>query len=143
MRKVADWQIAHPNTGHEHDDVSWTHAVLYAGMADWAELSEKEDGYDFYYRWLLRIGSRNQYQLGSWMYHADFIAVAQVYLDLYNKYGQERMIWHTLARTDWVIGHPAKGEFGSWTIAVSRAWTVGHGVTPCSWPLRCMPSFMR
>lgn len=97
MRKVADWQIAHPNTGHEHDDVSWTHAVLYAGMADWAELSEKEDGYDFYYRWLLRIGSRNQYQLGSWMYHADFIAVAQVYLDLYNKYGQERMIWHTLA----------------------------------------------
>ena len=45
MRKVADWQIAHPNTGHEHDDVSWTHAVLYAGMADWAELSEKEDGY--------------------------------------------------------------------------------------------------
>ena len=110
MRKVADWQIAHPNTGHEHDDVSWTHAVLYAGMADWAELSEKEDGYDFYYRWLLRIGSRNQYQLGSWMYHADFIAVAQVYLDLYNKYGQERMIWHTLARTDWVIGHPAKGN---------------------------------
>ena len=86
------------------------HAVLYAGMADWAELSEKEDGYDFYYRWLLRIGSRNQYQLGSWMYHADFIAVAQVYLDLYNKYGQERMIWHTLARTDWVIGHPAKGN---------------------------------
>ena len=59
MRKVADWQIAHPNTGHEHDDVSWTHAVLYAGMADWAELSEKEDGYDFYYRWLLRIGSRS------------------------------------------------------------------------------------
>ena len=44
------------------------------------------------------------------MYHADFIAVAQVYLDLYNKYGQERMIWHTLARTDWVIGHPAKGN---------------------------------
>ena len=33
MRKVADWQIAHPNTGHEHDDVSWTHAVLYAGMS--------------------------------------------------------------------------------------------------------------
>ena len=42
MRKVADWQIAHPNTGHEHDDVSWTHAVLYAGMADWAELSERK-----------------------------------------------------------------------------------------------------
>lgn len=110
MRKVADWQIAHPNTGHEHDDVSWTHAVLYAGMVDWAELSEKEDNYDFYYQWLLRIGNRNHYQLGQWMYHADFIAVAQVYIDLYKKYGKERMMWHTLARTDWVINHPAKGN---------------------------------
>lgn len=110
MRKVADWQIAHPNTGHEHDDVSWTHAVLYAGLVDWAELSEKEDNYDFYYQWLLRIGNRNHYQLGQWMYHADFIAVAQVYIDLYKKYGKERMMWHTLARTDWVINHPAKGN---------------------------------
>ena len=66
MRKVADWQIAHPNTGHEHDDVSWTHAVLYAGMADWAELSEKEDGYDFYYRWLLRIGRQPQ-PVSAWV----------------------------------------------------------------------------
>ena len=46
MKKVADWQIAHPNKGAEHGDLSWTNAVLYVGMLDWAELAEREDGTD-------------------------------------------------------------------------------------------------
>lgn len=108
MRKVADWQIANPAQGNEHDDVSWTHAALYMGMLDWAELSEQQDQYTFYYDWLMRIGRRNHFQLGAWMYHADFIAVAQAYIDLYKKYGDERIMWHTWARTDFVISHPAK-----------------------------------
>lgn len=108
MRRVADWQIAHPPTGNEHDEVAWTNAALYMGMLDWAELSEREDGYTYYYEWLHRIGRRNQYQLGRWMYHADFIAVAQTYIDLYKKYGEERMLWHTLARANWIVEHPSK-----------------------------------
>ena len=44
MKRVADWQIANPAKGAEHDDLSWTHATLYMGMIDWAELTEKEDG---------------------------------------------------------------------------------------------------
>ncbi len=108
MRRVADWQIANPAQGDEHDDVSWTHAALYMGMLDWAELSEKQDKYTFYYDWLMKIGRRNHFQLGKWMYHADFIAVAQAYIDLYQKYGDERIMWHTWARTDFVISHPAK-----------------------------------
>lgn len=107
MRKVADWQIANPGKGNEHDDISWTNAVLYVGMTDWAELSDKEDKYDFYYQWMYRMGSRNQFQLGKWMYHADFIAVAQLYIDLYKKYGEERIMWHTWARTNWVMSNPA------------------------------------
>lgn len=35
MKKVADWQIANPNKGAEHGDLSWTNAVLYVGMLDW------------------------------------------------------------------------------------------------------------
>lgn len=108
MRKVADWQIAHPNEGYEHDDVSWTNAALYLGMLDWAELSERDDQYSYYYDWMVKIGRRNQFQLGKWMYHADFIAVAQMYIDLYKKYGDERMMWHVWARTDWVVSHPAQ-----------------------------------
>lgn len=41
MKKVADWQIAHPNKGAEHGDLNWTNAVLYVGMLDWAELAER------------------------------------------------------------------------------------------------------
>ncbi len=108
MRRVADWQIAHPPTGNEHDEVAWTNAALYMGMVDWAELSEREDGYTYYYEWLRRIGRRNQYQLGRWMYHADFIAVAQTYIDLYKKYGEERMLWHTFARANWIVENPSK-----------------------------------
>ena len=28
MKRVADWQIANPNQGAEHDDLDWTHAAL-------------------------------------------------------------------------------------------------------------------
>ena len=58
MKKVADWQIANPNKGAEHGDLSWTNAVLYVGMLDWAELAEREDGNKDYFKWLTRIGSR-------------------------------------------------------------------------------------
>ena len=52
MKKVADWQIANPNKGAEHGDLSWTNAVLYVGMLDWAELAEREDGNKDYFRFL-------------------------------------------------------------------------------------------
>ena len=41
MKSVADWQIANPAKGNEHDDLNWTYAALYMGMIDWAELTEK------------------------------------------------------------------------------------------------------
>ena len=86
MKRVADWQIANPATGAEHDDLNWTYAALYMGMIDWAELTEKEDGDSQYYNWLLKIGRRNAWQMGKYMYHADFIAVGQVFLEMYQKY---------------------------------------------------------
>lgn len=108
MKRVADWQIAHPNTQDEHDDLDWTHAALYLGMLDWAELTENEDGDDTYYQWLLRIGRRNHFQVGKWMYHADFIAVGQPFIDLYRKYGDKKMIAPVMARANWVVENPAE-----------------------------------
>ncbi|MFV0545915.1 MAG: glycoside hydrolase family 105 protein [Bacteroides sp.] len=105
MKRVADWQIANPAKGAEHDDLSWTHAALYMGMLDWAELTEKEDGDSSYYKWLVSIGRRNGWQMGKYMYHADFVAVGQVFLDLYQKYGDRNMLLPTLARTEFVINH--------------------------------------
>ena len=108
MKRVADWQIANPNKGAEHDDLDWTHAALYMGMLDWAELTEKEDSDDSYYQWLLRIGQRNHFQIGKWMYHADFIAVGQPFIDLYLKYGNKKMIAPVMARANWVVENPAE-----------------------------------
>ena len=62
MRKVADWQIANPHPAPEHDDLNWPQGALYVGMVDWAELAEKEDNDDTYYKWLTRIGQRNCWQ---------------------------------------------------------------------------------
>lgn len=107
MKRVADWQIAHPNKGAEHDDLDWTHAVLYMGMLDWAELAEREEADDSYYQWLLRIGKRNHFQVGKWMYHADFIAVGQPFIDLYIKYGNKKMIAPVMARANWVVDNPS------------------------------------
>lgn len=85
MRKVADWQIANPHPAPEHDDLNWPQGALYVGMVDWAELAEKEDGDDTYYKWLIRIGRRNCWQPDKRFYHADDIAVSQSFLDLYRK----------------------------------------------------------
>ena len=107
MQRVADWQIANPPVGHEHDDLSWTNAALYMGMLDWAEIKEKEDRDSYYYEWLRKIGKRNFWQMGKYMYHADFIAVGQVFIDMYKKYGDRNMILPVLARTEFVINHPS------------------------------------
>ena len=80
-------------------------------MVDWAELAEKEDNDDTYYKWLTRIGRRNCWQPDKRFYHADDIAVSQSFLDLYRKYKDEAMIIPTLARTEWIVNHPSEGSF--------------------------------
>ncbi len=109
MKKVADWQIK--NTGkssHEHGDLDWTNAALYIGMTDWADMALREDKTNTYYEWLLNVGKRNSFQVGKSMYHADYIAVGQPFIDMYLKYGDRMMLAPVECRADWVITHPAK-----------------------------------
>lgn len=108
MKRVADWQISHFNSPNKHDDLNWTNAALYMGMIDWAELAEQEDKDNSYYKWLLRIGQRNYFQLAKRMYHADDIAVGQLFIDLYTKYGNKNMIAPVMARANWVVDNPAE-----------------------------------
>lgn len=143
MKQVADWQIANPNKSAEHDDLDWTHAALYMGMLDWAELTEKEDGDDSYYQWLMRIGRRNHFQVGKWMYHADFIAVGQPFIDLYVKYGNKKMIAPVMARANWVVENPAETtlELDYGKLETLDRWSLG--ATLYSWLPLYMPNFMR
>lgn len=110
MRRVADWQIGHYNRA-VYGDLNWVNATFFLGLAYWAEIAERDDQDDFYYKWLTRLGSRNYWQVDKRMYHADDICIAQTYLYLYEKYKQKDMIVPTLARTEWVVANPPSGSF--------------------------------
>ena len=52
MKKVADWQLAHQKEV-KHHPMDWTNATLYIGMVKWAELADKVDKDETYYKWLV------------------------------------------------------------------------------------------
>ena len=125
MRRVAEWQMANLPSTPEHEDLNWPMGALYAGMVDWAELAERELGDDRYYRWLVDIGSRNRWQPDKRFYHADDIAVSQTFLELYRKYGNREALTPTLARAEWIVGHPSHGTFRlvEGDLATLERWT--------------------
>ena len=110
MRKVADWQITHYDR-NIYGDGNWVNATFYLGLTEWAAIAERTDGDDSYYKWLLKLGNRNYWQVEKRMYHADDVCVAQTYLALYDKYKRKEMMIPTQARAEWVISHPSSGSF--------------------------------
>lgn len=106
-RKVADWQIKEfpSNPYAVKEPKGWIAGALYLGMYDWAELSGEEE----YFNWLKKVFNRQYWQVADRMYHADDVCVSQTYIDMYNKYKEEKMLLPTLARIDWVINNPSKG----------------------------------
>jgi len=102
MERVADWQIANQSQVTHHD-LDWTNAALYIGMAELASISKDAK----YERWLLDIGGKYRWQPNYDTYLADDIAVSQMYLDMYRKAGDKRMLDPTQARTEWVVRHPS------------------------------------
>jgi len=109
MQKVADWQIEHfrepySNPDAPHHMLDWTNGALYVGMVKWAAMAEN----DKYYMWLKSIGDANEWQLYDRIYHADDHTVGQMYLELYRKYQEEKMIDPTREQFNFIIYHPAK-----------------------------------
>jgi unsaturated rhamnogalacturonyl hydrolase len=108
LKLVADWQV---NTPLVHDPADWTNAALYAGMVDWASIS----GVNSYYEWLKDIGEKI-----SWSckppedpltnYFADDYCVGQVYIELYRKYKDNKMIVPVKAHLDQILKDPATGS---------------------------------
>lgn len=96
----------------------WVSGVLYNGLFDWAETTDKETYFDF----MKRVFSRYYWQLGNRMYHADDLCVGQAYLDMYAKYKQERMWIPTKARIDWIIENPPVGNIDITKGGSERWW---------------------
>lgn len=108
LKAVADWQIRTPLTHHPLD---WTNAALYAGMADWASVA----GDNSYYEWLKAIGEKNNWDYYKHdnplrRYHADDYCVGQMYVELYRKYRDKKMIKPMQAYFDQILKDPAKGD---------------------------------
>jgi unsaturated rhamnogalacturonyl hydrolase len=108
LKAVADWQIKTPLTHHTAD---WTNAALYAGMVDWAGIA----GNDSYYEWLKEKGARNNWTYCIQdnplrRYHADDYCVGQMYIELYRKYRDKKMISSLRAYLDQILMDPAKGD---------------------------------
>ncbi|MER3373223.1 MAG: glycoside hydrolase family 88 protein [Allomuricauda sp.] len=108
MRKVADWQIEHYRDAFTYDTphhpLDWTNGALYVGMAKWAAMADS----DKYYTWLKTVGGLHDWKLHERIYHADDHTVGQFYLDLYKKYGDEKMLKPTQEQFDYIMYHPAK-----------------------------------
>jgi rhamnogalacturonyl hydrolase YesR len=109
MEQVADWQIAHFTdlySGHQepHHPLDWTNGALYVGMVKWAAMADNET----YYNWLQEIGDKSEWKLHSRKYHADDHTVGQMYLELYRKYLDEKMIKPTKEQFNYIMLHPAR-----------------------------------
>lgn len=85
--------------------VHWSSGVLYAGMSRWASYSSDERIFDF----LKGIGEANDWSLYSARtpYHADDICVGQMYVDMYGRYHDSKMLEATLDRALYVASNPS------------------------------------
>ncbi|NPA36147.1 MAG: hypothetical protein GXO47_04785 [Chlorobi bacterium] len=106
MKKVADWQLAHPL---KHNAADWTNGALYAGMVEWAKMADS----DKYFKWLKDKGRKNSWnhmvrQNPRMKYHADDYCVGQMYVELYRHYGDKRMIKPMEEYFDHILKNPSK-----------------------------------
>ncbi|HAZ02116.1 MAG: hypothetical protein A2W90_08560 [Bacteroidetes bacterium GWF2_42_66] len=106
MERVADWQITNHDKSKVHD-LKWNNAVFYIGLMELSKISNDT----CYRKWLLKMGSKYNWQPHSRMYMADDLAVSQMYLDIYRLEGDKQMLDPTYARTEWVINHPSVSDF--------------------------------
>jgi len=109
MERVARWQMDdYPKNISKwtHTPTMWTNAVMYMGVAELAKITNNES----YFEWLKGIGWKEGWHLHKGMYFADDICVAQLYCQLYEHYGDERMLRPTRARLEWVMRNPTDSD---------------------------------
>jgi rhamnogalacturonyl hydrolase YesR len=97
MRKVADWQL---ERARPYFSTDWTFAALYDGfMAASATLGDAK-----YEQAMRAMGEKLNWQLGPRPENADDVAVGQVYLELYWKHKDARIIPPLTERFDYQMG---------------------------------------
>jgi rhamnogalacturonyl hydrolase YesR len=88
MLKVAGWQLQHP----KHNPRDWTNGAFYAGIFATYETTKSKE----IYQAMKDMGDKAHWQPGTRTYHADDVAISQLYTDLYRKEKKQEMIQPTL-----------------------------------------------
>jgi len=101
LKAVADWQVQEPLRWNLTD---WTNGALFTGMAEWAKIA----GTDKYFDYLMEKGNQSRWYLGDRTYMADDHCIGQMYIEMYRKYNNKKMISDVKNRFDWIIGNPSK-----------------------------------
>lgn len=118
LNNSANWQIDNFNyvkTGssaylHDHGIDSWTNAVFYLGLLEWAKTSNNKE----YSQWLYEVGEKNQWNLANnfsgsssyGIYHADELCMGQFYLNMYENYKKDSIYSSTQSRLNTIIENP-------------------------------------
>ena len=93
--KVINWQNQQSDHIEKYTLINWQFATKYIGMMK----AFKTTGNIAYLNYLKKIGENHKWQTLPDMYHADKIAISQVYIDLYKELGGEELI----KNTKWVL----------------------------------------
>jgi len=99
MRKVGDWELAHSQKYFNQD---WTYAALYRGLLA-AGITLHDDAY---IRALADAGKKFDWKPGPRETVADDQAIGSVYVDLYRRYNDGKMLEPTKAQFDRVMQLP-------------------------------------
>ncbi len=142
MARVADWQIANPpKSSYDHAPDRWTMGALYVGMYPWSQI----DGDDKYLNYLKAQSETNGWKLGPAQHYADDHCVGALYLELYHKEKDPRMIAVLKAQFDEIIqkqpkkAKPADAPWQgpwSWCDALFMAPPVWAGLSAATGDLR-------
>ncbi len=92
------WQLKNP----KHKPADWTNAAFYAGVyAAWQTTGSKE-----IYKSLLAMGNTENWKPHRRSWHADDVAICQVYIDMYRNEKDKRMLQPTIDSLNAHIQNP-------------------------------------
>jgi unsaturated rhamnogalacturonyl hydrolase len=119
MERVADWQLNTWNTkGFKFKKSDWTNATGYTGLFALSQISKKDD----YVKVLINIGNELNWNTGPDRFMADDYCIAQTYVQLYQKYRDDKMIGPFRALADSILAAPSN-ESLAWAPKIkSREW---------------------
>lgn len=110
MKKVADWQLAHPVEINVRNECDWARAAFYAGVMATYRTTKDEKYLDAAVQW----SESFHWKLAERWRHADDHAKGQVYLEIYALRKDPRMIAHIRETFDSLIAHPRRGRDDWW-----------------------------